>query len=114
VLLYLDEFTYYRRPQPAPAYAPASGPGPPAEQGHRANRKRRVIGALNALSGRLVSWQGGKAGIRQLQCFYDTLRAAYPQAQTIYVAQDNWPVHFMPAVLGHLEGSPLQLLRLPT
>jgi hypothetical protein len=114
VLLYLDEFTYYRRPEAAPAYAPAGGPGLPAEQGHQCNRKRRVIGALDALSGRLLSWQGSKAGVYELNRFYDAIREAYPEAETIYVAQDNWPVHFLPAVLEHLESSPLRLLRLPT
>jgi hypothetical protein len=114
VLLYLDEFTYYRRPQAAPAYAPAGGPGVPAEQGHRANRKRRVIGALDAVSGRLLSWQGGKAGVQELNRFYDRIRAAYPQAATIYVAQDNWPVHFLAGVTGHLAGGPIRPLRLPT
>lgn len=114
VLLYLDEFTYYRRPEAAPAYAPAGGPGPPAGQGHTKNRKRRVIGALDATSGQLHSWQGGKAGVKELNRFYDQLRAAYPQAETIYVAQDNWPVHFLPGVTGHVAGGPIQLLRLPT
>jgi hypothetical protein len=114
VLLYLDEFTYYRRPEPAPVYAPAGGPGPPAEHGHGANRKRRVIGALDVVTGRLFSWQGGKAGVAELGRFYDRLRAAYPDAATIYVAQDNWPVHFLPAVTGPLAGGPVRVLRLPT
>ena len=114
VLVYLDEFTYYRRPEAAPVYAAAGGPGPPAEQGYTANRKRRLIGALDAVSGRLHSWQGHKAGIRELQGFYDQLRQAYPQAETIYVAQDNWPVHFMPGVTEHLAGGPFRQLRLPS
>jgi len=114
VLLYLDEFTYYRRPEPAPAYAPAGGPGPPAEQGHGRNRKRRVIGALDAVSGRLLAWQGGKAGVKELNRFYGQVRAAYPEAEAIYVAQDNWPVHFLPGVSEHLAGGPVRPLRLPT
>lgn len=114
VLLYLDEFTYYRRSDAAPVYAPAGGPGLPAEQGHQSNRKRRVIGALDAVNGRLLSWQGSKAGVRALGRFYDRIRTAYAEAETIYVAQDNWPVHFLPEVVGPLEGGPLRLLRLPT
>jgi len=114
VLLYLDELTYYRRPEPAPVYAPAGGPGPPAEQGHTANRKRRVIGALDAVSGRLLSWQGSKAGGKELSRFYEQVRAAYPEAETIYVAQDNWPEHFLPGVTEPLAGGPVRLLRLPT
>jgi hypothetical protein len=114
VLVYLDEFTYYRRPTVGRAYAPAGGPGPPAEQGHGRNRKRRVIGALDAVTGRLVYRQADKAGVAELGRFYRQLRAAYPAAERIYVAQDNWPVHFLPAVTGPLAGGPIELLRLPT
>ena len=114
VLVYLDEFTYYRRPEAAPVYAPAGGPGPPAEQGHKANRKRRIIGALNAVGGQFHSRQGSKAGVKELNRFYDELRAAYPQAEKIYVAQDNWPVHFLPGVTAHVAGGPITFLRLPT
>jgi transposase len=114
VLLYLDEFTYYRRPAAARCYAPVGGPGAYAEQGHARNTKRRVIGALNALSGRLTFWQGSRAGAAALAQFYGRLRAEYPQAERIAVAQDNWPVHFHPTVLQAVAGGPVRLVRLPT
>lgn len=114
VLVYLDEVTYYRRPTVGRAYAPAGGPGPAAEQGHGRNRKRRVIGALDAVTGRLVYRQADKAGVAELGRFYRQLRDAYPAAERIYVAQDNWPVHFLPGVTGPLAGGPVELLRLPT
>jgi DDE superfamily endonuclease len=114
VLVYLDEFTYYRRPAVARCYAPAGGPGAPAEQGHRKNRKRRVVAALGALTGRLTSWQGDKAGVDELLRFYRRLGEDYPEAEVIYVAQDNWPVHFHPRLLAGLAGTRLRLLRLPT
>jgi hypothetical protein len=114
VLVYLDEFTYYRRPPVDGCWGPAGGPGPPAEQGHGRNRKRRVIGALDARTGRLTSWQGDKAGVAELGRFYRRLAEAYPEAEAIYVAQDNWPVHFLPGVTGPLAGTPIRLLRLPT
>lgn len=114
VLLYLDELTYYRRPEAAPVYAQRGGPGPPAAQGYQANRKRRVLGALDAVTGQLYSRQASRAGVDELKRFYDQLRAAYPQAETIYVAQDNWPVHFLPAVTDHVAEGPIRLLRLPT
>jgi hypothetical protein len=114
VLVYLDEFTYYRRPTVARCHAPAGGPGPPAEQGHGRNRKRRVAETLDALSGRLTYWQGAKVGAAELVRFYRALEAAYPEAEVIYVALDNWPVHFLPQVTGALAGSKIRLLRLPT
>lgn len=114
VLLYLDEFTYYRRPPPGGCWGPAGGPGPPAEQGHGRNRKARVLGALDALGGRLSHAQGDRAGVVELGRFYRRLQEAYPDAEVIYVAQDNWPVHFLPAVTGPLAGTRIRLLRLPT
>lgn len=114
VLVSLDEVTYYRRPSVARCYAPAGGPGPPAEQGHGSNRKRRVVGAVNAVSGRLTYWQGWRAGANPLARFYAQLVADYPDAEVIYVAQDNWPVHFHPTVLEAVAGTPVRRLRLPT
>jgi hypothetical protein len=114
VLLYLDELTYYRRPSVARCHQPRGGPGVYAEQGYGRNRKRRVIGALEANTGRLHYQQSHRAGARELLRFYQGLMAAYPQAEAIYVAQDNWPVHFLPHLLASLQGTPVRLLRLPT
>ena len=113
VLVYLDEVTYYRRPSVARCYAPAGGPGRYAEQGHRRNAKRRVIGALDARAGRLTYAQGDRAGVAELVRFFRRLRAEYPAADVVYVALDNWPVHFHPRVLAGLPAG-VELLRLPT
>jgi transposase len=112
--LYEDELTYYRKPAVARAYAPAGGPGARAEQGLGKNRKRRLIGALDAGSGRLFCWQRSDARRANLIRYYEALQAAYPKARAIYVAQDNWSVHFHPDVLAALAGSKIRLLRLPT
>jgi transposase len=112
-LVYLDEVTYYRRPSVARCHAPAGGPGRYAEQGYRRNAKRRVIGALDACAGRLTYAQAGKAGVAELARFFRRLRAGYPAAVVVYVALDNWPVHFHPRVLAALPAG-VVLLRLPT
>lgn len=114
VFLYQDEFTYYRRPEAAQAWHPEGGPGRYAEQGHGSNRKRRVIGALDAVDGRLFCWQRSEAGVGTLKRYYKALQEAYPEAKEIYVGQDNWPVHFLPEVVASLKGSKIKLLRLPT
>jgi transposase len=114
VLLYQDEFTYYRRSSVAKAWQPSGGPGRYAEQGHGRNRKRRVIGAVDAGDGRLFCWQRADAKVGTLKRYYRALEAAYPRAEVIYLAQDNWPVHFHADVLKSLEGSKIRLLRLPT
>jgi hypothetical protein len=114
VLLYLDELTYYRRPAVARGFAAVGSDAPRADQGHGANTKRRVVGAFEPRTGRLVARQWSRAGRDNLIRFYRGLIAAYPGAETIAVAQDNWPVHFHPDVLAALEGTPVRLLRLPT
>jgi transposase len=42
------------------------------------------------------------------------LRAAYPQAERIYLVQDNWPVHHLPEVRAALAQHHLTPLFLPT
>jgi len=49
--------------------------------------------------GRVLWEQGAHVTASTLSTLYTRLQAAYPQAETIYVAQDNWPVHFHPNVL---------------
>lgn len=114
VFLYQDELTYYRRPSVAQAYAPAGDPGPAARQGHGSNTKRRVIGSLDAQTGRLFVWQRSRADVDTLIRYYQELEGAYPDAAVIYLAQDNWPVHFHERVLAALATSRIRLLRLPT
>ncbi len=114
VLLYQDELTYYRRPSLDRAWSARGGPGPPAEQGHGVNTKRRVVGCLDVRDGRLFAWQRERADVATLVRYYKALGEAYPQAEVIYVAQDNWPVHFHPAVAAAAAQARVRLLRLPT
>jgi transposase len=114
VFLYQDEMTYYRRATVGYDYKARGGPGPLARQGLGSNTGRRVIGALDAASGRLVAWQRSHADVSTLRRFYREILAAYPAAERIDIAQDNWPVHFHDAILGELSGTRIRLLRLPT
>ncbi len=114
IFVYQDEFTCYRRPSVAEAWHPEGGPGRPAELGQKANNERRLIGALDAVDGRLFCWQRSRADVGTLIRYYAALAEAYPEADRVYVAQDNWPVHFHPRVLEALEGTKVRLLRLPT
>jgi transposase len=112
VLLYLDEVTYYRQPSPGYADAPAGTAAPRAERSTRSNATTRVIGALDAATGRVVAHQQGRIGIPALVRFFQALAAAYP-GRRLYVVLDNWPVHFHPDVLAALEPqrSPCPFLR---
>jgi hypothetical protein len=112
--LYQDELTFYRRPTAAFAYEAVGADGPRADQGHGSNSKRRVAACLDALTGRLIAWQRSRTGRDVLARFFREVAAAYPAAETVYIALDNWPVHFHPEVITALAGTKVRLLRLPT
>lgn len=101
--LYLDEFSYYRQPTVAPAYEQRGKQQWPAHLSHRSNTRCRGLGALNALTGQVHYCQTDKITLAVQNAFYRTLAQAYPAAQTIYVAQDNWPNHAHADILAPLQ-----------
>ncbi len=103
VFLYLDEFSYYRQPTLAHDYELHGHYQPRALRSHHSDTGFRGIGALNAITGQVTYQQRSKIGLQVLSDFYATIRADYPQAEVIYVAEDNWPVHTHPDVLARLE-----------
>jgi hypothetical protein len=103
ILLYLDELTYYRQPSLACGYEEAGEARPYAQRSLASNTATRVVGTLDALSGRVLFQSGSKVGIKQLVHFYQHVRQAYQEAQRIWIVLDNWPVHFHPDVLVALE-----------
>jgi hypothetical protein len=114
VFLYQDELTYYRRPTVARDYAPAGADAPRADQGWGPDTKRRVIGSLDAQTGRLFAWQRAHSDVDVLIRYYRELEAAYPAATTIFLAQDNWPVHAHPRIEAAISATKITVLWLPT
>jgi transposase len=116
VFLYLDEFSYYRQPTVACAYALRGKTQSRAPLSHRSNTRCRGIGALNALTGQVIYRQAEKITLSVQNKFYQDIRAAYPTAHRIYVVQDNWPNHSHPKVLASLETqeSPFPMNVLPS
>ena len=105
-VLFLDEFTYYRHPTLAREWAERHGDpsaGVLARRSPHSNTTTRVAATLDLVNARVCRWQGSRFGIRQLVTFYREVRAAYPEAERLWVVQDNWPVHFHPDVLCALE-----------
>lgn len=47
--------------------------------------------------------QGPKIDANQLTRLYQQVAKAYPEVETIYLVQDNWPVHFYAEVIGQLQ-----------
>ena len=114
VIVFLDEFSYYRQPTLACAYHPTGNTLPYAFQVARSNTRTRLLAALNGLTGKVTYLQRSKIGSLALQEFYQQVRTAYPQAKRIYIVQDNWPVHKLPEVLHAMQDHGLTPLFLPT
>lgn len=115
VRLYQDEVTYYRRPTIGYDYTvTATQPQPLARQGQGHNTARRIAGCLDAATGALHAWQRAHFDHETLLRFYQDVEAAYPQADTIYLIQDNWPTHYQTDLLAALRGSKFTLVFLPT
>ena len=103
VVLFQDEFTYYRQPTLAAAFELAGHIQPLAHLSYRSNAQRRIAATLDPLTGRVVHMQARKISVDALVDFYCKVCAAYPGVGTIYLVQDNWPVHFHPDVLAALH-----------
>lgn len=111
-VLYGDEFSLYRQPTLAPAYAPR-GADLVADLSQRGNTRHRVGGALDRATGRVTWLAAAVLGVDNLRRFLSKLRAAYPGARLALI-WDNWPAHQHPAVLERAAESELELLWLPT
>jgi hypothetical protein len=117
VLLFLDEMGYYRWPECAPAWLLAA-PGVSPRHLHKAgstNRQQRLIGALNALTGRVDYLDNYLVGRAQVSTFYRRLDQIYATARRIYIVQDNWSIHHHDDVQATLRQLPrLEPVWLPT
>ena len=116
VVLFLDEAGYQSWPKPAPDWSEAApAKAPLADRAKTTLHQWRIIGALNAQTGRVDHYENYVLGRRELIKFYRQLNRAYPSARLIYVVQDNWPVHRHPDVTYALEQLPrIQPIWLPT
>lgn len=101
VVVFADELTYYNQPSVAPDYA-LEKDQPKARQAVGQAKSWRIMGCLNPFDGRLTSIQRGKISVAAQVELYQQLRLDYPQAQTIYVVMDNWPMHYHPDLLAAL------------
>jgi hypothetical protein len=115
-LVFLDEFGYERWGDAAPVWSPlAPAPREEAERAGPNNQQWRVIGALNALTGRVDYLENYLVGRRQVIQFYRKLDAAYSTVKRLYVVQDNWSIHQHPDVVAALTGLPrIEPVWLPT
>lgn len=116
-VLYSDEFTFYRQPEPGYAYGRRGAGGqaqPRAERSCQSNTHRRVIGTLDAVTGRVVTAEASSLRVRDLAHFLAQVRQAYGPTRTLYLAWDNWPNHHHAVVRAAAQAQDIQLLYLPT
>jgi transposase len=116
VLVFLDEMGYARWPEPACDWMSQAPAGPPvADRASSPNRLWRMIGALNALTGRVDFLDAYIVGRAKVIKFYEQLNLAYPDAERLLVVQDNWSIHTHEDVLEALQRWPrIEPVWLPT
>ena len=103
VLMFADEFTFFRHPSLAPAYEQMGPAQRLAELGFSKNRTWRVTAALNAWTGQVSFLDAGQISVGRLVAFYQQVRDQYPTSSSIFWVEDNWPLHFHPNVLAALQ-----------
>jgi transposase len=115
-LVFLDEMGYARWPDPAPDWTGHAPDMPPlADRAESPNRLWRIIGAMNALTGRVDFLDGYIVGRAKVIKFYEQLNQAYPDAERLLVVQDNWSIHRHDDVTAALKQWPrIEPVWLPT
>ncbi len=116
VFLYEDEFTAYLRPLVGSSYRSRS------ERGQKATgataEKVRLAACVDAMSGRVIWRRRGSYPLKEMYRFFYYVQKQYPKAKVIYMALDNWPVHFHAYIQEHLakmkHPNRLRFLSLPT
>jgi hypothetical protein len=104
VVLFCDELSFYRQPTVARDYeARGRKVQPRARRGYARDESWREVGAVDALTGRVVHRQASKVSIATVVKFYQQVRETFPEAEQIYMAEDNWSMHFHPDVLAALK-----------
>lgn len=107
VLVFVDEMGYRRWPEAGRVWTQAAPTAVPvAGCGGKNNAQWRVIGALNAMTGAVCYLDGYVVGRQKVIEMYRKLTQIYPEAETLYVVQDNWSIHKHPDVLGALSELP--------
>lgn len=116
VALFIDEMSYTRWPNPSSNWcAAAPAARPVADRQHSRYQRYRVVGALDASSGRVCFQQASRISGEVFSRFVRTLAQAYPRAETIDLIWDNWPVHKCELVQQTLAQLPrLRVIALPT
>lgn len=114
-LVFLDEMGYSRWPEAGRVWTPSPPGSIPVASCDSNNQQWRLIGALNALTGQVCYLDNYIVGRAKVIEMYQKLTEIYPQAETLYVVQDNWSIHKHQDVLDALSELPqIEPVWLPT
>jgi hypothetical protein len=115
VLLFQDEASFYRQPSQGWLWASLSRQQPKMRYSHRSNTLMRLVGFLDAATGKVLAWDCPRVSVGRLAQYIRQVSRAYPEAKRIYLVWDNWPNHWHPVVLQAVQEDPrLVVLPLPT
>src|SRR5262249_46456582 len=114
VFLYGDEHTANVRPRVGRCYRQRGEPAAKATAG--ASQIMRLAGVLDVATGQVLVRRRESFTVKEMYRFFYHVQEHYPEADVIYIALDNWSVHFHPYVLENLQRihSKIRLLPLPT
>jgi len=103
-LVYLDELQYYKHPQPGQGWD-ARGRQPTVARStpSRYTWSRHVVAAIAAERGTLSWHQTSSVDRHTMGELYAHLATLEPEVERVWVALDNWPVHFHVDILERLE-----------
>ena len=94
VVVYQDEFSFYLQPTLAKDWAETGTKTPLARQSYLSQETCYGIGALNPHTGDVVYQQVKSCTVVALHAFYTEISDRYPNAERIYLIQDNRAIHF--------------------
>ena len=101
-VLFLDELSYYNQPTTADAYAEKGHDQALAQRAYGSEKTSRIIGTLEAKTGKVCFFQRSKITVACLISFLQYLVKTY-ENKRIFIIIDNWPVHYHPDVLAALQ-----------
>ena len=102
VAFYQDEFSFHRHPTIAKDWTQTGTKHPLAHHSLHDDETCYGIGALNAHTGDLVYQQTESATVVATHALYSEICLRYPNAEHIFIIQDNRPVHLHPNLLAAL------------
>jgi len=114
-VLFEDEASFYRQPSQGWLWAYMGRQQPKMRYSNRSNTRMRVVGFLDAVKGKVLSFDCSSVTVPRLRRCLEEVACHYQKARRIYIVWDNWPNHFHPGLQDFFKGHPnISVIALPT